>query len=162
MFVPRDGSPFQKCYRCGAVKPAGEFNWRHMAGNRRDSFCRPCRSAYKKEHYARNKQKYIDNAAARKRLTRRKRTEYLIAFFKAHPCLDCGETDPVVLEFDHIGDNKLFEVTQHLAERRWDDILAEMEKCEVVCANCHRRRTCKRRRSLRVQLTEPVDAAGSE
>jgi hypothetical protein len=81
----------------------------------------------------------------------------LIAYFGSHPCVDCGEGDPVVLEFDHLGE-KLFDIGQALPYRSWKRILEEIEKCVVVCANCHRRRTARRRRSLRAVLT---DAYGS-
>ena len=66
----------------------------------------------------------------------------LIGFLRAHPCLDCGETDPLVLEFDHKKD-KCFEIARGVREKSWEQILSEIEKCEVVCANCHRRRTAK-------------------
>jgi hypothetical protein len=98
----RDGSCELTCYRCGEVKPAEEFAWRRRRRLQRDSFCRPCRSAYGREHYLANKQRYIDQAAASKRKIRLERTRYLIDFFATHPCVDCGETDPVVLEFDHL------------------------------------------------------------
>ena len=136
-----------RCSRCGMSKPATEFAWRRKASNQRDSFCRPCRAIYKREHYSANKRRYIEQARLRKQRARLERTRYLIAYFATHPCVDCGETDPVVLEFDHLRD-KEFEVTQALADRRWSRILEEIEKCDVVCANCHRRRTCRRRRSL--------------
>ncbi len=80
------------------------------------------------------------------------RTKYLIEYFVTHPCVDCGETDPVVLEFDHLRD-KLFDIGQKLAVRSWTSVLAEIEKCEVVCVNCHRRRTARRRGTLRAVLT---------
>ena len=70
-----------------------------------------------------------------------------------NPCVDCGEGDPVVLEFDHLRD-KRFSIGQELVRRSWRSILAEIEKCEVVCANCHRRRTARRRGSMRAVLTE--------
>lgn len=79
------------------------------------------------------------------------RTLLLIEYFKEHPCVDCGETDPVVLEFDHRGE-KSFEVTQTFADRSWRSILDEIEKCEVRCANCHRRRTAVQRGALRYVL----------
>ena len=50
----------------------------------------------------------------------------------------------MVLEFDHLGD-KLFDIGQALPYRRWQTILDEIAKCEVVCANCHRRRTARAR-----------------
>jgi hypothetical protein len=79
-------------------------------------------------------------------------------FFQTHPCADCGEADPVVLEFDHLRDKK-FEVGNGFSERGWESVLAEMEKCDVVCANCHRRRTAERRGSLRWRLTRGEDEA---
>jgi hypothetical protein len=45
-------------------------------------------------------------------------------------------------------------VAQALPYRSWQSILDEMAKCEVVCANCHRRRTARRRGSLRADLTQ--------
>jgi hypothetical protein len=80
------------------------------------------------------------------------RTTYLIEFFKTHPCVDCGETDPVVLEFDHLRD-KSFAIGPALSRNSWQSILDETKKCEVVCANCHRRRTAQRRGALRAVLT---------
>ncbi len=56
-------------------------------------------------------------------------------------CADCGETDPIVLEFDH-QHSKAHNVAT-MMHHSFETIIAEMEKCEVVCANCHRRRTDK-------------------
>jgi hypothetical protein len=123
MFGMRDGSASQKCYRCGEVKPAESFAWRRKARNQRDSFCRPCRAAYKHEHYRTNRQRYIDQAAERKRELRRERTVLLLKYFAEHPCLDCGEADPLVLEFDHLGE-KSFDIGQALTQRKWKTILA--------------------------------------
>jgi hypothetical protein len=148
----RDGDEWKKCYRCGELKTPEHFAWRNKASGRHDSFCRPCRSAYKKEHYAANRQRYIDRAGTRKRELALERTLYLIEYFRSHPCADCGETDPIVLEFDHLRD-KSFSVGMDLARRGWQQILDEIEKCQVVCANCHRRRTAIRRGALRARLT---------
>ena len=124
---------------------------RRRALNQRDSLCRPCRSAYGNEHYAANRERYIAQARERKQALALERTRYLLGFFREHPCVDCGELDPVVLEFDHLGD-KWFNIGQALSYRRWETILEEIAKCEVVCANCHRRRTARRRGSLRAVL----------
>jgi len=120
--------------------------------------CRPCRSAYHREHYLASKQRYVDQARARKQALRWERATYLLEYFASHPCTDCGESDPVVLEFDHLdAETKLFNVGQALAYRRWQSILEEIEKCEVVCANCHRRRTARRRGSVRALLSQASD-----
>jgi hypothetical protein len=147
-----DGS-LRRCGQCRELKPLSEFNWRRKAHGQRDNLCRPCRSVYKREHYLANKQRYVDQARARKRMLALERTAYLIEFFATHPCVDCQEADPVVLEFDHLAD-KSFDIGHELPYRKWQSILDEIAKCEVVCANCHRRRTARRRDSLRALLTE--------
>jgi hypothetical protein len=146
-----NGPRLAKCSRCGELKPVEDFFWRRRAKGQRDSLCRPCRSAYGKEHYAANRRRYIEQASVQKQWVRRQRTMALIEFFDTHPCVDCGERDPLVLEFDHLG-AKSFGIGQALAYRSWQSILEEMEKCEVVCANCHRRRTAWRRGSVRSRL----------
>jgi hypothetical protein len=148
-----DDGDLQPCYRCRGSKPASDFAWRRRPKAQRDTFCRPCRSAYGREHYEANRQRYIDQAAVSKRKIRLARTRYLIKFFETHPCVDCGETDPIVLEFDHLRD-KSFSIGPHLVRRTWKSILDEIVKCEVVCANCHRRRTARRRGALRAVLTD--------
>jgi hypothetical protein len=145
------------CGRCAKVKAFEEFAWRRKARSQRDNYCRPCRAAYKQEHYAANKQRYIDRALRRKQAIAEERACYLVEFFRTHPCVDCGESDPVVLEFDHLGD-KAFNIGSSLRDRSWESLLAEMAKCEVVCANCHRRRTASRRGSVRAAVArrQPV------
>ena len=148
-------SELRRCGRCGELKALSEFAWRRKNVGQRHNMCRPCHSAYHREHYLANKQRYVEQARERKRQLRHERTQFLIEFFATHPCADCGETDPVVLEFDHVNaENKRFEIGAALAYRAWETILEEIEKCEVVCANCHRRRTARRRGALRALLTE--------
>ena len=56
-------------------------------------------------------------------------------------CTDCGENNPIVLDFDHIRDKK-YNISRMIHDGfSWKAIVKEMEKCEVVCANCHRIRT---------------------
>ena len=90
-----------------------------------------------------NKRRYVAKARARTLREMEVRYAFLLEYFLTHPCSDCGESDPVVLEFDHLSD-KSFDVAYGLRNRRWESVLREMKKCEVVCANCHRRRTAAR------------------
>ena len=100
----------------------------------------------------RNRRRYIDRSQRRKQELWAERTQWLLDYFVEHPCADCGETDPVVLEFDHLRD-KRFNIGPELANYAWEDIVEEIAKCEVVCANCHRRRTARRRGSIRARMT---------
>ncbi len=133
----------RRCGGCGVEKPLSDFNWRRRERGQRDNLCRPCRAAYKQEHYFANRQRYVDQARQRKQMLAERRMRYLLDYFAEHPCADCGEDDPMVLEFDHRGD-KLFDVSHALPYRAWHAILDEIAKCEVVCVNCHRRRTARR------------------
>jgi hypothetical protein len=137
---------------CGETKPYDDFMWHRKSKGQRDSYCRPCRALYKQEHYAANKQRYIENARTRHADLAVQRTSWLLDYFATHPCVDCGEDDPVVLEFDHLRD-KPFDIGVGLLQKNWDLVLAEIAKCEVLCANCHRRRTARRGGFARVALT---------
>jgi hypothetical protein len=56
-------------------------------------------------------------------------------------CADCGNKNPIVLDFDHLKDKK-YNISRMIHDGfSWKAILKEIEKCEVVCANCHRIRT---------------------
>lgn len=85
-----------------------------------------------------------DLYAAQKRQrarTREKITEYLLD----HPCEICGEQDPIVLEFDHIDPSSKWKSISRLigGHPSWSKVLDEINKCRVLCANCHRRHTYK-------------------
>jgi len=136
-------SRVRRCGRCGGLKTADEFAWRRKARGQRDNYCRPCRAAYKQEHYALNRERYIEAAVMRRTALAAERATFLVEYFASHPCVDCGESDPVVLEFDHLG-AKSFNIAKGLRDRSWDALIDEIAKCEVVCANCHRRRTAVR------------------
>ena len=72
-------------------------------------------------------------------------------YLKEHPCVDCGEVDPVVLVFDHCRGKKKREVTS-MCLMSIPSILEEIKKCDVVCANDHARRTARRAKTLRWRL----------
>ena len=77
----------------------------------------------------------------RSRLARQQRNRVLVwNYLRAHPCTICGDTDPVVLKFDHIG-NKAHDVGWLVPKSCTVRLKAEIEKCRVLCANCHRRHT---------------------
>jgi len=60
-----------------------------------------------------------------------------------NPCVDCGNKDPTVLEFDHRDPKtKSFNIS-NMMNMTWGTIKKEIDKCDVVCANCHRQRTAK-------------------
>lgn len=96
-------------------------------------------------HYARNSEAMKARARAHTVQARQRVREWLFAYLQEHPCVDCGEADPIVLEFDHRGD-KAFEVGAAIrAGYSLARVQAEVAKCDVRCANCHRRKTYRER-----------------
>jgi diphthamide synthase (EF-2-diphthine--ammonia ligase) len=77
-----------------------------------------------------------------KRSERREKVKRkMMDFYKIHPCVDCGEADPRVLDFDHLN-NKIYNISTLISkEYCWETILDEASKCEIRCANCHRIKT---------------------
>jgi hypothetical protein len=96
---------------------------------------------------------YLENAAEQKaRVAKRNKRhrlvakEWLGAFLQEHPCVDCGEDDIRCLDFDHRpGSGKLKAIAVLLQQSAsLAQIKLEIEKCDVRCSNCHRRRTTER------------------
>lgn len=69
--------------------------------------------------------------------------DFFIRAAKSGGCVDCGETDPVVLDFDHVSGRKSAGVSR-MRTSSLPKLLTEIAKCEVRCANCHRRVTTQR------------------
>jgi hypothetical protein len=77
---------------------------------------------------------------------RRKLRMWVKSYLETHPCEDCGEPDPVVLEFDHVRGDKVAAVAEMIRDAvALPRLVVEVEKCAVRCANCHRRKTARDR-----------------
>lgn len=132
--------PLHRCSRCREWKAENEF---HHSQKGEYTYCRDCRNAYDRRYYtergaaARNARRRDWQAAAR---------EWMNSLKSGVPCADCGEMFPVfVMHWDHLpGFEKVDEIGTMVGNRSRDLILKEIEKCELVCANCHVIRTVKR------------------
>lgn len=133
------------CPVCGQVLPRASFSCpaKRPRGN---SYCFDCQRAYSRAHYRRNRQKHN----VRRYLNQRKYAELnrtrLREYLSRQACVDCGESDPRVLEFDHVRGQKVGNISEMVGEGwAWRRIALEIEKCEMRCANCHRRKTAVER-----------------
>lgn len=74
------------------------------------------------------------------------RNTKIVAALKSEPCTDCGKSyPPYVMDFDHVRGKKAGRIAVFKTSRCLQTVLAEIDKCDLVCANCHRERTEKRR-----------------
>ena len=135
----------QTCTKCGTTKLLSEFHVRVRQGTAHHyRHCKECHRSIIRAHYSANRATYIKKAADRNVQALQKVRSYLLEYLLKHPCVDCGEKDIVVLQFDHYNGNKVTEVgTLVRRGHPLATIRAEIEKCEVVCANCHTRRTAR-------------------
>ncbi len=134
------------CARCRRSLPLRDFPLRRKDGPKRYGHCRACKAAYQKQWYERNKQRHRANVAATK-LAQRNKNKELVREAKRRPCADCGASyPPYVMDFDHVRGVKVGNIALLKTYASTAVLLAEIAKCDVVCSNCHRIRTHKRRR----------------
>ena len=133
----------RRCSRCGVNKSPEEFSIRSRDTGERQPWCRPCMADYKRDWYARNRDHQLERVRTNHERTVRENQDRAWDFLGQHGCFDCGEPDPVVLQFDHLT-NKHRDVSYMLINGfTWARIQAEIDKCQVRCGNCHRRKTAR-------------------
>lgn len=111
----------KKCRACGKFKLTSEFAWANKEMGYLQTNCIDCDSKKKSKNYRDGIKRIQD---------------YLVT----HPCVDCGETDPVVLEFDHVRGKKKFNLSGNAYAKSDKEIEEEIAKCEIRCRNCHIKR----------------------
>ena len=109
-----------------------------------------------KRHYQKNKDKIKARSYERNKIQRVRNREFVKSIKEISECIDCGENNPLVLDFDHVKGDKILAIS-NMANGSYgiDSISEEMDKCEVRCANCHRIITEKRRDDKR-RATNPT------
>jgi len=103
---------------------------------------------YQKGRWKRSS-RYRKAVKAERRILRERNAEF-VNREKDQPCKDCGQRfPPYVMDFDHTGNDKIHAISFLVRNfASLERIRAEMNKCEVVCSNCHRMRTARRRANL--------------
>ena len=131
------------CPKCGRDKPESSFSSRGK--DKLASYCKECQSKYCKEHYTRNKHKHNERRYALTKKTRMEHRDKIMRAKDNKPCADCGVRYPFyVMEFDHL-DEKIANISDMPGRFGWNKIQKEIDKCDLVCSNCHRKRTFIRR-----------------
>lgn len=112
------------------------------------------KSAQTRAWEARNPQRFVEIRKKHKLVYRprvRARNKAIVDSLKSGPCTDCKMTyPPYVMDFDHVKGEKVFNISK-VKSISVTQLLTELEKCELVCSNCHRKRTFSRKDFLRPQ-----------
>lgn len=135
-----DSGEYKRCYNCQELKHVSVLR-------KRKSLCLDCNTEINKKHY------YQNPSAREEAVLRLKdRRDYcrikLCKYLEDKSCAHCPENDPIVLEFDHLQDKK-GNISNLVNVGNWDVVLEEIQKCQILCANCHNRKTAKEKNHLK-------------
>jgi hypothetical protein len=126
------------CVKCETEKYEQEFNWK-IIGKRRRTDCKSCQAKYHKIYWSEHKEQHIKSIRNRDKKNRKLTEEFIVEYLKLNSCVDCGNENILVLEFDHVKGEKRGSIA-NLIKRRlsWKTVRKEIEeKCVVRCSNCH-------------------------
>ena len=109
------------CTKCGRELPLDAFPWRDKKKGTRRADCKECHSEYMKQQYAQKKSIIEEQKAQQK-------------------CAKCGESRGYVLDYHHLNPEEKETTIARMTSNKYklEDIQKEVEKCIVLCANCHR------------------------
>jgi hypothetical protein len=132
------------CPKCDKELPVQTHFTRRKNG-RISSYCRPCLSLYCRQHYVNNSAAHNARRKEARKQYRIRNRAYVVEYLRTHPCVDCGEADPLILEFDHLDPKDKKYVMSDLSRTGCPLALLqrEMAKCAIRCIHCHRRRTAR-------------------
>lgn len=134
------------CSACQQSRPLADFNIRRASADGLQNICRSCNRAKARRYYAQHREAHIRVIMARKAQIRRATLEAVGEYLVGNPCIDCGETDLRVLDFDHRpGAEKRADVMK-LVQDGYSiaRVMDEIAKCDVRCRNCHAKVTYER------------------
>jgi len=134
----------KRCARCSDTKPHSAFHRSVVRSDGRQVYCIACRAGIDHARYERR----VGRTLPRRSLLRygSARRAWLLSLKAGRPCTDCGRVyRPEAMQWDHLpGFEKRGDISSDFWGQHEDDILREVAKCELVCANCHAIRTFRR------------------
>lgn len=134
-------SGFKWCNSCKINLPYEYFNKKH--GCKLQPYCRECGKVHSKNYYRQNQKHQIKQIKTRKKKYKEVLFDNLWDLFCKSGCAKCGIKNPVVLEFDHIERASKKENISKMLQKvnTWEGIKKELDKCQILCSNCHKMKT---------------------
>lgn len=148
---------YKTCQTCEVEKPATDFHKMKSSEDGLHPYCKMCKKAYAAKLYSNDKERidmvkakwrdtFAEKHAAEAKEKRDFNRKFLQDLKASTPCTDCKNYfDPICMDFDHLPHEKKSFTISQVVQYSLELLLAEVEKCEIVCANCHRIRTRDRR-----------------
>lgn len=124
-------------------KPLDEFRNRKASADGKESRCKECRRAADNATYVSDPARR-DSIRSQMKERSLQLKRFVREYLETHPCVDCGLADADLLEFDHVRGEKVDGIGGLVKGAcRMQRLLDEIDKCEVRCLHCHRKRTIK-------------------
>lgn len=133
----------KECTLCKESKELLEFNKNKRTKDGHSNVCRLCSNAESKKYYELNKDKHKEMVKIRRNNIVAENRLKLYEYLKINHCIDCGESNPIVLDLDHRDGVEKRSCISEMMQLSWNTIEEELIKCDVRCANCHRIRTAE-------------------
>lgn len=126
----------KKCCMCKQELSVTLFKSNKLRSDGLQSQCKNCHKKYRRQHYLKNKQKYIEKAARINELF----LQWWFEYKSKLKCSRCPENHPACLDFHHVNPKeKEFTIGSIVGDGNKSKLLKEIEKCIVLCSNCHRK-----------------------
>jgi hypothetical protein len=133
----KHGSVIKLCTKCEKLK----LHALRAPNGIARSYCTDCQNEVAKAHYHSDRKTYSARRMQQTKINKAAARAF-VHEQKNRPCTDCGHSFPYyVMQFDHVRGEKLFNIGANYAGVTREKLIAEIEKCDVVCANCHAIRT---------------------
>lgn len=134
----------KQCNKCKQIKNLHEFGENKSKKDKKQSACKVCRKLESKNWYESHKTLQKLRVRARNKKIWDINRRYAREFLLKNPCVDCGEKNPIVLEFDHkFPKQKIDTVSYLIYKAEHQKLKDEIDKCEIRCSNCHKIKTAK-------------------
>lgn len=135
----------KRCPKCRVTKPLEDFHRASRRGDGRQPYCKECRAEIDHALYERRVGRLVKRGPRPRRTQGENQGAWLSSLKEGRPCTDCGRVyPPEAMQWDHLpGLPKLGDISSLRGAPR-EEVLAEIAKCELVCANCHAARTYRR------------------
>lgn len=144
------------CNTCHISKPETEFAIKRTKKNwskQYNSICKICHNNKAREKYKTSPSEFRQKIYTQVKTNRNKYRTQMLEFLQTQQCADCWISDARVLEFDHLS-NKKFNIGNKVPSTPLHTLMNEIQKCEIVCCNCHRIRTLNRCNSYKTKSTQ--------